>query len=457
MDRLRLLIGSRHWLLLAALALISLALGTAIFSGASFTSKSANSASLAAGSVQISSSAPNQALVSATGMKPGDSKEGTVSIGNQGDVAGTVTLKANGLTGATLGAVIVLKIEDITGTASKKYEGKLASFSSIDLGSFAAGTTRKYRFTLSWPSSSNEAALQGLSVSLALQWEIDGGFTDASQNTVSASAVADWVAPTAEASVIGKSQGGAAGYIKKGGTYYVYARVMDAGNPASGVASVKADVHSITSGQTSVSLVAGSYEVDGASYNYRSTQLTAGGSLGSGSKSYALDLTDKAGNEDEGSFAVMVLAPFSGSGFDTANVSGGTEGKAEKGDSVSFEFNNAPEANTIVSGWTGSGTKSVTVSIVSSSSNDLLSVSGATIGSVELKGDFTESSSVTFSGSSMSLSGSTVTIVFGTSSGTAKTNTAKSKPVWAPSASIADLAANACSTSGVTGSNQKQF
>ncbi|HEY8810254.1 MAG TPA: hypothetical protein VIM28_09555 [Solirubrobacterales bacterium] len=457
MDRLRLLIGSRHWLLLAALALTSLALGTAIFSGASFTSKSANSASLAAGSVQLSSSAPNQAIVSASGMKPGDSKEGTISIGNQGDVAGTVTLKANGLTGATLAAVIVLKVEDVTGTASKKYEGKLASFSSVSLGSFAAGTTRKYRFTLSWPSSSNEAALQGLSTSLALQWDIANGFTDTAQNPQVISAAADWVAPTAGASVIAKSQGGAAGYIKKGGTYYVYARVTDSGNPPSGVSSVKADVHSLTSGQTSVSLVAGSYEVDGASYNYRSAQLTASNSLGSGSKSYTLDLADKAGNEEEESFSVTVYGPFSGSGFDTANVSGGTEGKAEKGDSVSFEFNNVPEATTIVSGWTGSGTKSVTVSIASSSSNDLLSVSGATIGGVELKGDFTEGSSVVFSGSSMSLNGSTVTIVLGTSSGVAKLNTSKSKPVWTPSASVSDLAANACSTSTVNGSNQKQF
>jgi hypothetical protein len=170
MERLRLVAGSRHWLLLAALALISLALGTAIFSGANFTSKSANSASLAAGSVQLSSSAPNQAIVSAAGMKPGDSREGTISIGNQGDVAGIVTLKATGLTGTALAAVINLKVEDITSGTSKKYEGKLGSFSSVSLGSFAVGSTRKYRLTLSWPAASNEASLQGASTSLSFQW-----------------------------------------------------------------------------------------------------------------------------------------------------------------------------------------------------------------------------------------------------------------------------------------------
>src|SRR4029077_8293677 len=108
-----------------------------------------------------------------------------------------------------------------------------------------------------------------------------------------------------------------------------------------------------------------------------------------------------------------------------------TEGKPEKGDTVSFEFNNVPEAKTIVSDWNGSGTKSVTVSIADGSENDSLAVSGATIGSVALKGDFT-SSTATFSGSTMSLSGSTVTIVLGTASGSVKSDTDKSRAVWTP-------------------------
>jgi spore coat-associated protein N len=172
MDRVRLLIGSRRWLLLAALALVSLALGSAIFSGASFTSKSANSASLSAGSIQITSSAPNQAIVAASGMRPGDSRQGTIDIGNQGTAAGTVTLRGTGLTGSALAAVIDLKVEDTTGGgAIQKWTGKLGSFSSAALGSVAAGTTHTFRITLSWPSASNEASLQGASTSLTFQWE----------------------------------------------------------------------------------------------------------------------------------------------------------------------------------------------------------------------------------------------------------------------------------------------
>ncbi len=171
MDRLRLLVRSRRWLLLGALALVSLALGSAIFSGARFTSKSANSASLAAASIQLSSSAPNQAIVAASGMKPGESKQGTISIGNQGTAAGTVTLKAIGLTGTALAAVIDLKVEDTTGGGSvQKWSGKLGSFSSVSLGSFAADATRTFKFTLSWPAASNEASLQGATTSLTFQW-----------------------------------------------------------------------------------------------------------------------------------------------------------------------------------------------------------------------------------------------------------------------------------------------
>jgi hypothetical protein len=285
-------------------------------------------------------------------------------------------------------------------------------------------------------------------------------FTDSSQNPQTISAVADFLGPTAGASAIAKSQGGVAGYVKKGGTYHVYANVTESGNPASGIAAVKADVSALTSGQTAVSLVAGSYGVDGDSFNYRSAQLTASSSLSAGSKSYSLALADAAGNSRTQAFAVTVdNGPFAGSDFETANASGGTSGKAEKGDTVSFVFNKAPDPNSIVSGWDGSGAKSVTVSIADSSSNDVLSVSGATVGSVSLQGNYTNSGkTTTFTGSSLTLSGSTVTIVLGTdSAGNARSESSKSKPTWTPSASIYDVAGNACSTTTVSGENARQF
>lgn len=174
MDRVRLVIGSHRWLLLAALALLALALGTAMFSGASFSSKSANSASLAVGSIQLTSSkSSSEAIVDASKMKPGQSREGTVAIGNKGVGTAIVSMKGTDLTGATLAAVIDLKIEDITSGTSQKWSGKLSAFpsaGSVSLGSIAVNATRTYRVTLSWPSASNSPSLQGTSTSLTFQW-----------------------------------------------------------------------------------------------------------------------------------------------------------------------------------------------------------------------------------------------------------------------------------------------
>jgi hypothetical protein len=284
-------------------------------------------------------------------------------------------------------------------------------------------------------------------------------FTETQKNPQTISAAADFLPPTVSAGTIGKSQGGLDGTIRPGGTYYVYANVSDPGNPASGTSSVKANVSSITSGQTAVALTTsgGPYTVDGVSYNYRSAQLTAG-SIAAGAKSYKLTLADSAGNSAEsGEYSVTVAAntAFKGSGFAAENGPG-AESTPDTGDLVVFTFNKEPDPYSIVSGWNGSGTKSVTVSIANNASNDTLSVSGATIGTVALDGDFT-AGSATFSGSTISISGSTVTIVLGTASGSVKANTAKSKPVWTPSGSVFDLVGNLCSTATVTGANKKLF
>ena len=81
--------------------------------------------------------------------------------------------------------------------------------------------------------------------------------------------------PTVAAATIAKSAGGTAGYVKRAGTYYVYANVSGSGTPPAGVSSLTAGVSAVTTGQTAASLTSGSYTVDGQSYNYRSAQLTA--------------------------------------------------------------------------------------------------------------------------------------------------------------------------------------
>jgi len=285
-------------------------------------------------------------------------------------------------------------------------------------------------------------------------------FTDTEQNPQTVSAVADWTAPAAEASVILKSQGGAAGYIRAGGNYRVYASVTDSGNPSSKVSSVRANLSAITPSQTSAALSSGSYTVGGVSYNYRSASLKADSGIGAGSKSYALTLADGASNSRVQSFTAMVdNGPFAGSSFSTVNGAGNDAGEPEEGDAISFTYNDAPEPESIDSSWDGDS-EEVKVSIADSSGNETLTVSGTELGSVSLKGDYVDKGkTVSFSDSSMTLSGNTVTIVLGdpNSSGSVNDDEGNRAPAWTPDSSAYDVAGNPCSTAAVTAANTKQF
>ena len=59
--------------------------------------------------------------------------------------------------------------------------------------------------------------------------------------------------PRSPPTAIAKTPGGVTGFVQQGGTYFVYANVAaDTGNPASGLATVKANVEEVTTGQTAV-------------------------------------------------------------------------------------------------------------------------------------------------------------------------------------------------------------
>jgi hypothetical protein len=187
--------------------------------------------------------------------------------------------------------------------------------------------------------------------------------------------------------------------------------------------------------------------------------LAASAGLAAGAKSYTLELVDVAGNVriPAPSFSATVAenVPFAGNGFDTANGTG-SSGKPEKGDTVTFAFDHAPDPYSILSDWSGGAAASVTVSIADNSSNDTLSVAGTNLGSVALKGDYV-SKTVSFSSSSMVLSGNSIAIVLGTPSSSALEEKTKHAPVWSPSSSAYDLVGNACSTVAFTATSERQF
>lgn len=298
-----------------------------------------------------------------------------------------------------------------------------------------------------------------------------GAFSSKAAVTGSSSitAAADFRAPEATATVIAKTTGGRGGYIKKSGTYYIYANVTDSGSPASGVSTVKANVGTITSGQTAVTLSAGTFTVDGVSYNRRSASLTAGSGIVAGLLGYSLTLTDVAGNsQTESGFSVTVdnTVPAAAD-IQTAN-GGAIAGRADIGDKITFTYSEEPDPNSILAGWSGAATN-VVVRLNQVTANDTVTIYNSTnatllpLGTINLgRTDYTTANrtfGATGTASTMELSGNQVFVTLGTQSGAATTAAATGSMIWTPSATVTDPAGNATSTTTKTesGAADKEF
>jgi hypothetical protein len=294
-------------------------------------------------------------------------------------------------------------------------------------------------------------------------------------------AAPDFTPPAISATVVAKTLGGATGFVRKGGAYYAYANVAtDTGNPASGIATVKANLAELTAGQGEAALTAGTYSAGGVSYNYRSAELTS--SANEGVKTYSVTATDNAGNARmvEGSATVDNTVPAA---TDVQTANAGTNGLAEQGDSISFTFSEPIEPASILSGWNGSATN-VVVRMVDNgllglaTGNDALQVYNAAnsallpLGVVDMgRGDYVAGllgGTITFgasgTASTMTMSANTVTVTFGTyaavgllvgrtTAGGAGTMT------WTPVATPYDRAGNVMSTTAAaeSGTGDRDF
>jgi hypothetical protein len=257
----------------------------------------------------------------------------------------------------------------------------------------------------------------------------------------------DWTAPSANPAVVLVNGGGVPGYLRQGGGYRVYANVTDSGNPASGTASVTGNTSTFDSGVVAANLAAGAWTVGGQSYNRRSASLTANGTLAEGPYAFTLTLADNAGNnQTQAGFSVTVdnTAP-SASDIQTTNVGGGTAGRPEPGDTVSYTYSEPMDPATILAGWDGTAT-AVTVTIDQRNPRDRILVN-ANLGNVELGSGAFVTSDAIFNGT-MVMSGSVVTITLGSLvSGSVNTVAGNGTLRWTPAGSADDYAGNGSSTS----------
>jgi len=157
------------------LALLTVALRATVFTDAAFSFRSVNSSNqVTAASLAFTNDKDGAIIVNAAGLRPGKSQAGTATLTIAGTAAGRYTLSRTSLTdlpsGTQLSATLTLLVEDITGTATTLYNGTVAAFSSISLGSLSPGAQKVYRFTVSFPLAGANPVLQGASTSLALRF-----------------------------------------------------------------------------------------------------------------------------------------------------------------------------------------------------------------------------------------------------------------------------------------------
>jgi len=322
------------------------------------------------------------------------------------------------------------------------------------------------------------AALLAIPVALA-------AFSAQAQNEKDViTAAPDLTPPAITANVVSKSLGGVTGYVRKGGGYYVYANVSaDTGNPASGLATVKANAAELTSGESAVTLTSGSYTASGTTYNFRSAELTANATV-EGSKNYSVTATDNAGNANTASNTATVdnVVPTA-KDIQTANVGGGTNGFAELGDTITYTFSEPIDPQSILAGWNGTSTN-VVVRMVDNgllglpTGNDEVFVYNAAntatlpFGAVNMgRGDYVAGllgGSINFGASgtksTMVMSGSAITVTLGTEAAEGvligpTTAGGTGTMVWTPVATPYDRAGNVMATTAATesGAADKDF
>jgi len=117
------------------------------------------------GVLALSNSLDDGAIITAHGLLPGQSSSGTITLGNTGEVAGTLALARTwiddvpGRNGGRLSNVITLLIEDVSGPQPREIlYGEVGGLERMALETLPAGVQRTYRFTVGFPDSGPHGA-----------------------------------------------------------------------------------------------------------------------------------------------------------------------------------------------------------------------------------------------------------------------------------------------------------
>lgn len=180
---------SKLWI--GALVLLALAVAVAAGSLAVFTSSSANPGNTAsAGILSQDNSKDGAAILTTPKMVPGETSEGTVTIENTGDVAGTFSVSQSNLTNfkadgavasgadAQFSEVLNLTIEDDT-TGAVVYDGPIDGMPATPIdgtggagSAWEAGESHDFTFAVEFESTGDAAdnTYQGTKTTVDFNW-----------------------------------------------------------------------------------------------------------------------------------------------------------------------------------------------------------------------------------------------------------------------------------------------
>ncbi len=172
-------IGIVFPLALAAIAVVAAA------AGHSDPSPPRPVAAVTSGSFELENSRSDMSIFAASDIGPGDGASGTVTIANDGDEAGELTLKQHdvddtpGAGGALLSRGMSMRIRELSDPGNSKlvYDGALAPMPPLELGPLAPGQSRVFAFDAALADSGTPAGaavgdnvFQGAALSVGYSW-----------------------------------------------------------------------------------------------------------------------------------------------------------------------------------------------------------------------------------------------------------------------------------------------
>jgi hypothetical protein len=180
------------------------------------------------------------------------------------------------------------------------------------------------------------------------------------------------------------------------------------------------------------------------------TWSTTASALTAGTYTVQASQTDSSGNtgtSNANTFVLDTTKPTATRVVGT-NKAGGTAGKIEAGDTLTFTWSEAIDPTSVMSGWNGAATN-VRVRFTNNSSNDSIQVYDATgatqlgMGSVTTGGNYVSGTTNFTATMALSADGTTITITFGTPTNVRSTPVTVKSMTWTFSAVVKDVAGNA--------------